>query len=169
MLVVVNGVDLSDLLGLVFDPQVTSASLSTKLSKFLPKASIEFDITDDILAYASYSQGAKSGGINSPITGEIANILIGEEAAKELLSFGPEEVDSYEAGLKAEFLDGALIVNTGFYYMDWTNLQVEFFFADAFGAIVNANDARTIGGELEFNYQFNEHFQLFGGFNYTNA
>ena len=61
-------------------------------SQFTPRIALSYDLTDDMTAYASYSQGFKSGGFD--MRGDAIftpNTVNGYE---------PETVDSYEIGLK---------------------------------------------------------------------
>tara|TARA_R110002110_G_scaffold415561_2_gene650991 strand:- start:223345 stop:225843 length:2499 start_codon:yes stop_codon:yes gene_type:complete len=79
-------------------------------SKVTPRAVLEWQATDDIMLYASYSEGYKAGGFNS---------------AGEILapSFDPEDVTNYEAGLKSTWLDNTLRVNAAVFSYDYENLQ----------------------------------------------
>jgi len=70
-------------------------------------ASLAYDVTDDIHAYASYSKGHKSGGVN------LAGIPV-DAAGNPILTTAvikPEDVSSYEIGLKNQFFSGKLTVN----------------------------------------------------------
>ena len=73
---------------------------------------IGYDITDDIYAYASFSQGFVSGGFSSLCTTVTA-----------CSDFGPEKADSYELGLKADLLDKRLRINLAAYWVEYDGLQ----------------------------------------------
>jgi iron complex outermembrane receptor protein len=68
------------------------APKSETWSRFTPKVSIEYQANKDLMWFASYSQGFKSGTFNPRAT-------INEPAVD------PEVVDSYEIGVKSEFYD----------------------------------------------------------------
>lgn len=78
------------------------------------KAGINFQATDDVLAYASFSQGFKSGGWTTRATTPIL-------AAP---TFEPEEANTYEIGLKGQFLDRRLQTNIAGFFTKYKDLQV---------------------------------------------
>jgi iron complex outermembrane receptor protein len=84
-------------------------------SKFTPAATLEFKPSDKILAYLSYRQGFKSGGFQTvaPASAAIANT-----------PFLPENVTSWEAGLKTTLLDNRLQLNAAIFRSDIDNQQV---------------------------------------------
>jgi iron complex outermembrane receptor protein len=100
--------------------------------------SLDYQFTDELMAYARVSTGYKAGGFSPRAT--------------VLTSFEPEEATSYEIGLKAQWLDNRLRTNLALFTTDYTDLQIQQFLADAAGAsaaIVNAGEATFRGGELE--------------------
>jgi outer membrane receptor protein involved in Fe transport len=66
-------------------------------------------------AYASFTHGYKSGGINLDVTAAVG----GASPA-----FASEEVDAYELGLKGRFIDGAVTANLAIFYEEFTDFQV---------------------------------------------
>jgi len=76
----------------------------------------EYHITKDIMSYASYSQGFKSGGWTTRLTVP--------EPGNVPPTFEPEEADSYELGIKSRFWDGAAQVNAAAFYTDYDNIQI---------------------------------------------
>lgn len=77
-----------------------------------PSFNLRFRATPDVMAYATAAKGFKSGGFNDAL-GDATDV-----------SFGPESLWNYEAGLKAKLLEGRLIANVAAYYMDWTDIQI---------------------------------------------
>ncbi|MDA8661092.1 TonB-dependent receptor, partial [Luminiphilus sp.] len=70
-----------------------------------------YQATDDLYTYATYSRGFKSGGYNDQ-TGTSGNPIEPLQARPT----DPEIADSFELGLRSEFLDNRLRLNlTGFY------------------------------------------------------
>jgi iron complex outermembrane recepter protein len=112
---------------------------TTTWSNFTPRLSLDYAPKRDLLFYASYSEGFKSGGSTSIslITEPVPNV------------FEPEELRAYEAGTKTDWLDGKLRVNASAFHYDYENLQVRT--ADAFGFLVvrNAANATIDGLEVE--------------------
>ena len=70
-----------------------------------------------------------------------------------LPAFGPEYVDSLEAGIKAEFFDNSLRANFAIFSADYTDLQILINEPSRVGPYTtNAGDATIEGFELEINY-----------------
>jgi iron complex outermembrane receptor protein len=131
---------------------------STEAQEFTPAVTLDFKMTADLLLYASYSKGFKSGGFTQRVFPPLTTIP----------SFKPEFVESYEAGFKSEWLDSRLRLNGAAYYTDYSDLQV---LVTVFVAptVQNAGKARTQGFELEFEAVPADWLQLNGGVGYTDA
>lgn len=126
-------------------------------SEFQPKASITYQATPDVLLYADYSRGFRSGGFNpnSPI------------GAREYTN---ETSDTYEIGEKASFFNNRLIVNGALYYTDYKNEQ--FIYAvplpqGNFSSIANIPRSRSYGGEIEAQAVVSDGLRLRGSFGYS--
>lgn len=120
-----------------FLPEETSAT------NFSPKVSLDLRPLPDLLAYASFQQGFKSGTYN------IINIFVQPEYVK------PEKVTAYELGVKSEWFDRTLRVNAAVFQNDIRDLQTGFMSFTSGGAInlENAGKARIRGVELETIWQ----------------
>ena len=107
---------------------------SEEFDDFSIRAVLDYRITEDVLAYFSYSQGFKSGGFNS----------FGLETA-----FDEEDIDAFELGLKTDWYGGRLRANaTGFYY-DYSNLQLRLPVPTGGVSIDNVGESEIAGLELE--------------------
>lgn len=84
-------------------------------NEFTPKVSLDYELDDNVLTYASYSRGFRSGGFNGR-----AN-----SASAVATAYEPETVDSWEVGLKNEFLGGDLVVNLAAFYSKYNDKQEE--------------------------------------------
>lgn len=116
----------------------TPASLS--FNKFTPQASLDFHWSGDIMTYVSVSKGFKSGGFQQRL---IAPRL-------EQPTFGPEELDSYEIGLKANGLDRRIQANLAVFYSEYHDLQITVFNPGNIEPLqVNGGEAEIKGFELE--------------------
>ena len=83
-------------------------------TKWTPRADINFQVTPDILLYASYSTGFTAGGINGrPFDTHL-----------DIFPYLPEDVKAYEVGAKSEFFDHRLRLNGALYFSDYTDIQV---------------------------------------------
>ena len=87
--------------------------LSVSNDDVTPSVNIQYDVTEDIMTYFSFSQGFKSGGLDAQ------NV----SGPPDPLTFGPEEVDAYEAGVKAVWLDRRLATNLAWYRNEYSDLQ----------------------------------------------
>ena len=111
---------------------------------FTPSATIKFKPTDDIMAYATFSKGFKTGGFN----------LAGMQP-----SFAPEKLTDYEAGIKADLFDKRVRANISVFHYDLSNVQVNQI--GQFGVLVpNAASAKVTGAEAEIKIRPAGNFQL---------
>lgn len=94
--------------------------------------------SDDIRTYASYSRGYRSGTYNG----------FAYSSPSQVYFLEPEELDSYEIGVKSRFNDGSIQLNGALFRYDYTNQQVQ----EIVGAIgfLRSLDADVTGAELEF-------------------
>jgi iron complex outermembrane recepter protein len=87
------------------------------------RISASYEATDDVFLYATYSHGFKGGGFNDQIGGfapfgaDLAAFATAASATK------PETANSYEIGLKSEFLDNRARFNITGFWVDYKNLQ----------------------------------------------
>ena len=126
-------------------------------NKVTSSASVNWNFSDDGMLYLSFAQGYKSGAFVSSVTNP--------EAAAVPLE--PEEVDSWELGLKSEFLDNRLRVNASVFTMDYKDLQV---FRLVGSLLVGANAKATSEGvELDVTGLVTENWTLQANYAYLDA
>jgi len=77
-----------------------------------------------------------------------------------LASYEPEIVDSFEIGMKGEFLDNALKINVGAYYYDYQDFQ-GIFAANGGSVIKNIGQAEGSGVEFDVTYLPTDNLRLF--------
>jgi iron complex outermembrane receptor protein len=123
-----------------------------------PRFVAQYEFSDDVMAYGSYSRGFKSGGF--PL-----NIFSPDPQAE----FKPEYADNYEVGIKSRLWDQRLQTNLAIFRMDFTDLQV--LQANPEGQIfaANAGEATTQGVELDLNVAVTNAFQVYGNYSYLDA
>lgn len=83
-------------------------------SQFTPRIGAEYKPNDDMMLYASFTQGFKSGGFNGRGN---SNETIGP--------YDPETVNSYELGLKSDWADNRVRLNIAAFYADYKDKQEE--------------------------------------------
>lgn len=76
--------------------------------KFTPTVTLEYSFAD-MMAYAKFARGYKSGGTDYPARGSFLK---------------PEVIDMYEIGLKGNMFDRAVRMTLSGYYYDYKDLQV---------------------------------------------
>jgi iron complex outermembrane receptor protein len=124
--------------------QVTGQSIKGQAEKtwsaITPKLVAQYQWTPDVLQYASYSKGFKSGGFDNRAT----------RLDLAILPFAPEDVTTYETGLKTQLFENRLRANLAAFYNDYQDLQVSFYDPAYVGSRRgNAGQAHTYGVELE--------------------
>jgi iron complex outermembrane recepter protein len=126
------------------------------------KAAVQFDLSDNNMAYASYTRGYKGPAYN--IFFNLTTVGTGVIA--------PETVNAYEVGLKNTFLDGDLIVNVAAYYAKYNNYQAnspDFVAGVRTTRLTNAGSVSTKGFELDFVARPSRSFSVTGGLAYNKA
>lgn len=117
-----------------------SAADDESWSNFSPKVALEYTATDDLFFYGSFARGFKSGGYNGLAT----------DSLQASTPFDEEQADSYELGMKADFLDNQVRLNAALFYTDYTDMQVFFTSPSGLGIVIdNAAEATIQGVELE--------------------
>lgn len=148
-------------------PQPVVSSLD--FSSFTPRITLNFQPTDDLLAYALIAKGNKPGDFNkdlfrSDIPSEFTEFQLDCEVGDELivpgipptecseqiksdLTIEEEEQWTYEFGLKSTWLDRSVVANLAVFYIDWEN-QALTEVADvpsSSGAIIGLQALRNVG------------------------
>jgi len=114
------------------------------------KGNITFEASDDLLYYFTVAQGFRPGGTNAVILP--VNVVLPE-------GFGPDELISYEVGLKSSWMDKRVLFNASVYYTDWKDIQTGNA-VQSFSFIDNLGSATVKGAEAEFRYRPDEHWDF---------
>ncbi len=83
------------------------------------RANIAYQLTDDVMAYASFARGQKSGGIN--MSGLPVNNL--GQTVLSTATVRPEKNSTWEAGFKTRLFSGAATFNINGYYVKVADYQ----------------------------------------------
>ena len=132
--------------GFDYDASFGHSTDPFKQDDVLFKANISWQVNDDKLLYATWSEGYRPGGFNRsggapPFNPAFATLP---------LNYQTDTVENYEIGWKTRWLDGTLQFNGAAFFIDWSNAQVfrfdpvnvsNLFFID------NAADAEIVGVE----------------------
>lgn len=119
-------------------------------SRFTPKLGVEYQVDEDMMVFASYSQGFKSGTFNP-------------RAKTNEPSVNPEIVDSVELGIKSEWFD-KLRVNGTIFALEHKDRQYKSLVDDGSpsGAarLGNIGESKAIGVELDVAFAATESLNL---------
>ena len=142
--------------GLAVNTDLNKSDLNRTDTKFTPKIGFGWKFAPEHNLYASYSEGFK-GGFFDPrmdLGGNPTSAL----SLEKRKGVEPEEVKSYEMGLKSTFNNGRFQTNAAMFYTDYSNVQIPgsvptFNAAGAVngfaGNVTNAGKAEIKGFELE--------------------
>ncbi|WP_372749056.1 TonB-dependent receptor [Litorivivens sp.] len=111
-------------------------------SNFSPTFSLDYRFSDQLSSYLRIANGYRSGGYN----------VRAQTTSAFTTPFDPEEITSYEIGIKSDLFDRRLRLNVSLFQMDYTDRQIAQFEAGSGGAssvIVNAGESVTRGLEVE--------------------
>lgn len=177
--------DLSQIRLAAFDPELAQKDDGT-----LFKANLSFQATDDLLLYATVSEGFRIGGSNgvgqcdlfdpdNPVQQSVCALALGQEfspggpgniSSREERFFGPDKTRNYELGFKSTLADGALTFNGALYYVDWIDPQLgSATNAGSQPITVNADGAESKGIELSADWRVSSQFRIRGNFSHTDS
>ncbi|TXH94554.1 MAG: TonB-dependent receptor [Rheinheimera sp.] len=117
---------------------------SESFSHFSPRVGFEYQANDSMMVYGSYTDGFKSGGFDMR-----GNQSVNPNAGDP---YQPETVDTYELGLKSEWLDRRLRLNAAVFTSAYDDMQVTVQRAvnnTVASQVLNAASADINGIELE--------------------
>ena len=112
------------------------------------RASIDHKVSADILVYASYNRGIKSGGFN--------------DQQYPPAAYAPETLDDYEVGAKTSFLDHRLQLDVAGFYYNYSNIQTVSYPAGN-ELVYNGAQAELYGVDIDFRAIPFTNFTVTGG------
>jgi iron complex outermembrane receptor protein len=141
----------------------------TSIDKTSGRANLSYTWNDDVMTYVSVANGFKSGGLENSVVNP-------GDKVPTLLGYLPEEVWTYELGLKSTMLDRRLRLNFSTYFSDYTNIQYQFFYSAVengvprtVSVVSNAGAAEIKGFELTALYQPVESLTFTASVGHTDA
>jgi iron complex outermembrane receptor protein len=126
------------------------------------RAGVQFDMSDDVMLYASYARGYKGPAYNVFFNMTLNNTPLIEA----------ETADSYEAGIKSTLLDGRVLVNAAIYdakYNDFQANNFTFLNGTLITTLTNAGEVSSSGWELDIQARPNSMLTLGAGLAYNDA
>jgi iron complex outermembrane receptor protein len=116
-----------------------------KTDKWMGKIGLDYIASNDVLLYATLSQGFKSGGFNG------AN----SNTTQQLKPYKEEVLTSWELGAKSTLLDGRMQLNVSGFYYDYKDKQEQdraVTFVGNISGLTNVPKSEIIGAELDLNW-----------------
>ncbi len=100
------------------DSVTVPAGFNPVVSKFdavLPRLTVDFQATEDMMLYGVYAKGNKPGSVNTRLLGDLDPTLI---------PIDEEHNEMFELGTKGRMMDGAIRYEVAGYVMKWENQQL---------------------------------------------
>jgi iron complex outermembrane receptor protein len=94
----------------------TNNDVKDDWSKTTWRIGLDYDFSEDIMMYGYVANGYKAGGIGDVIFKQ-------SDGSRFDTSYDEEEVITYEVGVKARLLDGAMNLRANFFYSDYEGQQ----------------------------------------------
>lgn len=135
---------------------------STDHNGWSAKGGVQFDFTNDIMGYATWSRGYKGPAYN----------VFFNMSALNTAPIAPETSNAYEIGLKNAFFDHSLILNLAAYRETFDNFQTNSFVlvnGSVTTSLTNAGTVRSQGITADFNWKPMTSFEVSGGYAYDDA
>ena len=115
---------------------------------FVPEVTFRYQPTESLTYFLAYKEGWKSGGFDN---GSIDSTL-NANPVKDI-TYEPEHVKGFEAGVRALVADGNLEVNFDIYQYEYDDLQLNYFNAATFAyRTLNAEESESEGFEIQLTY-----------------
>lgn len=147
-----------------------------------PTIGLNWTPDEDTLVYGRFARGFKSGGwsldfvsfgqtLQSNAGAANYNPLLAVRTADLAdLDFEPEQLDTYEIGIKTRLLDRRLQLTAAAFFIDYSDIQVLQFVIGAGNGYIPANaEAESKGFEVEFVWRPSAEWTLDGGVGYADA
>jgi len=143
--------------------QDTFVDLTDSTSDTIFKANIAWDVGDDAMIYATWSEGYRPGGINrDPALLVTAGTQI----------WVPDILTNMELGWKSTLVDGRIRFNGAVYFMTWDDIQYTVYdgsLSFCCGSTYNLNTAEISGIEADITYLASEGLTLSTSFAFNDA
>ncbi len=122
-----------------FGPMMVDSPFSGRESWAEPtwRLALNFQASDDLMLFGSYSRGFKSGVYNSVVTSGVLAPPV-----------NPEILDAYEFGFKSDLMSNRVRLNGTVFFYDYTDLQLTAVSAGII-RLSNAASAEVMGADLE--------------------
>jgi iron complex outermembrane receptor protein len=145
---------------IMFRAAETTLGMKRDDSKTTGFANVNWNVTEDIMLFATWSTGYKSGGFNAQGGAQALGV--------ERRIFAPEESTNFELGVKSTLLDGSMTANVTLYRTDLDNFQDRGFDGLSF-VVINAGELRQQGIEADVNWAPIDPLRIVAGVSYLDS
>lgn len=139
------------------------SAISGTFSAWQPSGTIKYQVNRDLMVYATYGQGFRSGGFNA------ANLVIPAIGARRIF---PKEISrNYEAGFKMAFAGGRVTVNADVFRTDYTDMQFQQTIVVPVPArfITSIASARINGAEADLSFRVTDDLTIASSLSLTDG
>ncbi len=138
---------------------ITLAQTKKSWNNFSPDLTLTYRPNRDLSVYGSYRQGFLSGGFNTGnVSANGANALYDQQTIK-----------GFEAGVKAQLLNGRLTTNLALYDYTVRGLLVSRVLESGVTVAQNAGKVGLKGVEFDFQYRVDDSFRVHGAVGYNRS
>lgn len=134
---------------------------------FTGEITLQHDLNDGSLLYATLSRGVKPGGVNTEAS-SVFNVMAPKFRLfmQDRLRFRSESLLNKEIGIKGSYLDDSLSLRATLFHMDRRDAQLESWIWDDanflwVGYLDSVAKGTNYGAELELDYQLTARINLF--------
>jgi len=141
------------------------AIVTSDSHKWDKRFGLNYQISDNNMAYALYSEGFRDGGSNAGAPASCYGSGVPD-------SYTPDTLKNYELGLKTTSLQGRLVWNSSVYLMDWQDLQALIFnpaVCPSSSYNINVGKARIYGAETQLTAKLSDNWSLQAGASYNDS
>ncbi len=134
----------------------------------VPKLTLNYWATDDLMIYGTYSEGFRAGGWNRGGGAPSFN----PEFPTVPVTYDTDDVTNYELGWKSTLGGGTFQWNGAIYYVEWEGMQTSRFDpinVSILTFIDNAADSEIHGIETDFAWSATDSLTLFGALAYIDT
>jgi outer membrane receptor protein involved in Fe transport len=145
------------------------SSSEEDFSDHIFKINTSYDITPNVMAYFTWAEGFRHGGVNGFPTLDIVDSFAVAEPA-EYRTYDSDMATNWEVGLKGRLFDERMRFSTALFLIEWEDVQQNIATPTlAYPAIVNGETAESMGLEIEATYLLTENLEVTVGYAYTQA
>ena len=140
-------------------PTIANAGLDVDDDNTSVKLGLDWAVADDVLLYASFSQGYRGSAINAQAFYD----------PSEIVAVDPELLDAWELGIKSQFFGNRAQLNGAIFFYDYTDQQFLDTVEGGLQVLRNADKSEVLGFELEGNFLLGDSVNVRAGIGYLDA